>query len=210
MPPHDVYVEGFLGSGAVLRHKRPALLNYGVDRSRAAIDLAGSLRPGLNWQCYHGPFLKFLQSRAEACYLTPSALVYLDPPYLPETRKGGDLYDFEMTGAEHVELLRAVTSLDCMVMVSGYPSQLYDDALTGWRRIDYLATTRRGQVDECLWMNFPAPVALHDYSFLGGDYRERERIKRKKARWAAKFQAMDRQERLAVMDALTGAMEGDK
>jgi hypothetical protein len=35
------------------------------------------------------------------------------------------------------------------------------------------------------------------------DYRERERIKRKKARWAAKITKMDRQERLAIMDVLT-------
>jgi hypothetical protein len=31
MPPHDVYVEPFLGSGAVMRLKRPAALNIGLD-----------------------------------------------------------------------------------------------------------------------------------------------------------------------------------
>lgn len=52
-------------------------------------------------------------------------------------------------------------------------------------------------------MNFKPPVALHDYRFLGENYRERERIKRKKGRWAAKIAKMDRQERLAIMDVLT-------
>jgi hypothetical protein len=31
--------------------------------------------------------------------------------------------------------------------------------------------------------NFPEPVALHDYRYLGEDFRQRERIKRKKQRW---------------------------
>ena len=31
MPPHEVYIEPFLGGGAIMRHKRPALLNIGID-----------------------------------------------------------------------------------------------------------------------------------------------------------------------------------
>ena len=31
MPPHDVYVEPFLGGAAVMRMKRPASLNIGID-----------------------------------------------------------------------------------------------------------------------------------------------------------------------------------
>lgn len=42
MPPHEVYIEPFLGSGAVLAHKRPALVNIGIDLDQAALDLAGS------------------------------------------------------------------------------------------------------------------------------------------------------------------------
>lgn len=37
-------------------------------------------------------------------------------------------------------------------------------------------------------MNFPSPVALHEYSHLGDNYRQRERIKRKKAHRAAKIE----------------------
>lgn len=36
MPPHRVYVEPFLGSGAILRYKKPAEVNIGFDRSKAA------------------------------------------------------------------------------------------------------------------------------------------------------------------------------
>ncbi len=39
MPPHKTYIEPFLGSGAVMRIKRPALVNIGVDRDARALSL---------------------------------------------------------------------------------------------------------------------------------------------------------------------------
>lgn len=90
-----------------------------------------------------------------------------------------------------------------LILPNPYRSALYDDRLSGFHRVDYIAQTRRGMVPESLWMNFPHLSPLHDYSHLGGNYRERERIKRKKARWAAKIEGMGRQERLAIMDVLT-------
>ena len=38
MPPHQVYLEPFLGGGAILRLKRPAALNIGVDLDKQVID----------------------------------------------------------------------------------------------------------------------------------------------------------------------------
>ena len=40
MPPHQIYIEPFLGGGAIMRLKRPAQLNIGIDRDRAAIEKA--------------------------------------------------------------------------------------------------------------------------------------------------------------------------
>src|SRR5919198_2325026 len=37
MPPHEVYIEPFLGSGAILRLKRPARVNIGIDADPQAI-----------------------------------------------------------------------------------------------------------------------------------------------------------------------------
>jgi DNA adenine methylase len=86
-------------------------------------------------------------------------LHYVDPPYVPETRdKGGD-YAHEMTAAEHSELLDFLDDLKGMVMLSGYPCALYDDRLSGWRRIarKALADGARERT-EILWMN-PAAAA---------------------------------------------------
>jgi hypothetical protein len=46
----------------------------------------------------------------------------------------GDDYAHEMTDADHFELLAFLQSLKGMVVLSGYPHPLYDEALAGWRR----------------------------------------------------------------------------
>ena len=217
MPPHATYIEMFLGSGAVLRNKRPAERNIGIDRSPDALSTCLSLaghRPSDEFRLLEGCALEMLPSLglmvADSVFIKqPDTLVYADPPYMMDTRKSGDIYDRELSDADHERLLDILTCARCMVMISGYRSPLYDAALSRFTRIDYMANTRRGMVPESLWMNFPPPVTLHDYSHLGDDFRERERIKRKKARWAAKFRTMPRAERLAIMDALT-AVEDNK
>lgn len=37
MPPHDVYIEAFLGAGAIMRRKRPAGLNIGIEADAGVI-----------------------------------------------------------------------------------------------------------------------------------------------------------------------------
>lgn len=89
-------------------------------------------------------------------------LLYVDPPYLGSTRSSGR-YLCEMTGAaEHQELLDALTSLPpggATVMLSGYPSELYDDALDGWDRVEIPTHTGQGGTwdarTEVVWCNRP-------------------------------------------------------
>ena len=89
-----------------------------------------------------------------------------------------------------------------MVMISGYYSQMYASALKSWNAISYEAMTRGGPAVEWLWFNFPAPVALHDYRYLGANFRERERIKRQKARWTARLLRMPPLQRQALLAAI--------
>lgn len=60
---------------------------------------------------------------------------------------------------------------------------------------------------EYLWMNYSEPTALHDYRYLGNDYRERENIKRKQKRWRARWQSMNRLERQAILAELQSCIE---
>ena len=52
-------------------------------------------------------------------------------------------------------------------------------------------------------MNFPAPFELHDYQFLGSNFRERERIKRKVTRWKDRLIHMEPLEKHAIMVAIS-------
>ncbi|GGD87948.1 DNA methyltransferase [Aureimonas endophytica] len=82
-------------------------------------------------------------------------LHYCDPPYVPATRMAPDKgYRHEMTVQAHVELLEVLRSLRGYVVLSGYPSTLYDDTLVGWTRIDRSATDGGGnRRTESVWMN---------------------------------------------------------
>lgn len=198
-PPHRLYVEPFLGSGAIMRLKRPAIANIAIDADAAAIAAfpAGTV-PGLS--LINGDALAWLSSAD----LPRDALIYLDPPYLMTTRSSQrKIYNVEFSDTgQHKALLEIIIRMPCMVAISGYYSDLYADLLQGWRSIHFQAMTHSGPATEWLWMNYPAPVELHDYRYLGSDYRERERIKRKKQRWSKRLELMDPLERLAVMAAI--------
>jgi DNA adenine methylase len=96
-------------------------------------------------------------------------LHYVDPPYLPETRSLKNPYDLtyagmyahEMTAEDHACLLDHLKGLQGMVILSGYPAPLYDEALPGWRRIEREAHAD-GARDrtEVIWMNPQACAAL--------------------------------------------------
>lgn len=96
----------------------------------------------------------------------PETLHYADPPYLHETRSQGHNpetrgYAHEMTDDDHRRMLELLRSLRGMVVLSGYPSALYDDALPGWRRVSRAAHAD-GARDrtEVLWLNPQACARL--------------------------------------------------
>jgi DNA adenine methylase len=65
----------------------------------------------------------------------PSTLFYCDPPYLHDTRAATRAYGpHEMTEDDHRQLLDTLRACRGKVMLSGYPSGLYDTALAGWNR----------------------------------------------------------------------------
>lgn len=131
--------------------------------------------------------------------------VYADPPYLMETRKQQRrLYRYEMDESSHGWLLEILCRIRCNVMISGYYSEMYAKALTGWHTTTFETITRGGgPATEWVWMNYPPPVALHDYRYLGDGFRERERIKRKKRRWVEKLRKMDTLEKQAILAAIS-------
>ncbi len=199
-PPHDLYIESHLGGGALMRRKAPALRSIGIDRDRRALDGFTCAYPvELIHGCAHANLAEFP--------FLGSELVYCDPPYLRATRRSERRYRHDYTDADHVELLELLKGLPCQVMVSGHPSALYDDLLQDWRRVAVQVTTQAQVRTEVVWFNF-APGRLHGAGHAGRNHTDRQRIKRKAARWAAKYRKMPPGERLAVVAAIMAVEAG--
>ena len=86
----------------------------------------------------------------------PDVLIYCDPPYVLSSRKSGRRqYAHEMTDQDHEKLLAALKDHRGPVLISGYPSSLYDWELRDWNRETVTGRDQLGQRrQEILWMNF--------------------------------------------------------
>ena len=201
IPPHEVYIEPFAGSAAIARMKAPSRETIVMDIDPAVTrKLRERALPG--WNVFTGDAVLLLRDYG----WTGKEFVYCDPPYLLDTRRTKRaLYRHEfMSVEEHKQLLTLLQAIPTAVMVSGYPNALYDGVLSRWRRTTYTAMTRGGtRATECLWMNYPEPVALHDYRYIGRSFRERERIKRRQARWKRRLEELPPLERAALLLAIT-------
>jgi len=194
MPPHDTYIETHLGGGAIMKRKPPARHNIGIDLDPQAL---------ADFQCDHfvqqvnGCAHQFLAAYDYRGY----ELVYSDPPYLHHTRTSAHRYRYDYEEADHIALLALLKTLPCNVILSGYPSALYDDLLAGWRTTELQVMNQGGVRTEKLWCNF-AIDRVHWASLAGKNFTDRQRIKRKAANWGKNYQALPRAERLAVLAAM--------
>jgi DNA adenine methylase len=132
----------------------------------------------LQVQIEHDDFRKIIPR-----YDTPETLFYVDPPYMPDTRRAGG-YKHEMTAEDHEDLLKLLLGVRGKVVLSGYNNELYSsylDSREDWRRVDYktvcYATIRsrnsglqgKGMAllkqsrTESVWMNYK--TQYEDFSF---------------------------------------------
>ena len=206
IPPHDIYNELFLGNGAILRHKKLAQYSIGIDKDSEVIEA---------WKNNNIPGCHFINSDAISWlenFKVPAAIfkqmgfeifTYLDPPYPKSCRKNPqDLYRHEMTDADHIKLLNVTRSISSPILISSYPNEIYNEILKDWNTIEFKSTTRNGAAIEKLWFNYELPEKLHDYKYLGNDYRERERIKGIIFRNVSTFKRMPAAERNALIEQL--------
>lgn len=91
-----------------------------------------------------------------------NVLIYADPPYLLSTR-GGKQYRCEMNDRDHLELLEVLKAHRGYVILSGYPSEMYDRELRGWCKLYKKSYNQNSdQRTEVLWCNFNAAPTLFD------------------------------------------------
>ena len=86
-----------------------------------------------------------------------NVLIYADPPYLMSTRREKQ-YRYEMTEQDHLDLLEALSQHKGPVILSGYPSEMYNRELRGWSVVTQKAYNQNSdQRMEVLWCNFEIP-----------------------------------------------------
>lgn len=88
------------------------------------------------------------------------SLIYADCPYLHETRASTGEYLHEMSEGDHRKMLGVLLTLESKVILSGYPSAMYEQELDGWRVVDFDmanaaagGATKRRMTERC-WLNF--------------------------------------------------------
>jgi DNA adenine methylase len=206
IPPHRIYIEAFAGGANIYERKFPAVSSFLIERCpvqaevlRSTIVAAGDDRATvINDDAI---------SRLKYWPWGGDEFVYLDPPYVLSTRTKKAIYAYEMSDVDHRRLLTVLKAMsDCGVkfMLSGYRNAMYDDVAgkEGWRRVDFQAMTRGGLRTESVWMNYEAPAVIADYAYVGKDFRERERIKRKVNRWIRRLEQLPALERAALLSAM--------
>ena len=67
----------------------------------------------------------------------PENLIFIDPPYSHNTRTEGNNYDHEMMPEQHQHLLELANSTEAQVILTGYSSPMYEQALREpmWQRV---------------------------------------------------------------------------
>ncbi|MBP40192.1 MAG: hypothetical protein CL528_00310 [Aequorivita sp.] len=223
IPPHETLIIPFLGHCAITRSVKPAKKIIAHEKDRSVF---------LKWCQYYDPIwklytqleefshtsigvhpnkikiynscgIKYLEDANKTSYWEKGDLVYCDPPYLLETRTSGTRYEHEMTKEDHERFLNAVTKIDAPVLVSHYKNDMYDSHLKGWNTISFMSQTRNGKPRrETVYFNYEKPTELHDYSYFGNCYRERENNKKRAANIVAKFERMKPLEKNYYLNAL--------
>lgn len=101
-------------------------------------------------------------------YDSPTLLVYIDTPYMRDTRGPDNLYAHEMKSVEeHRKLAKVLNSVRGMVVLSGYDCPEFQEWYAGWEKHEFdvvCSMSGRGSVagrkdlpkprrTECVWLN---------------------------------------------------------
>ena len=149
-------VRSFMGFGSNSHNKATG---FRSNSNRSGTTPAHDWR---NWPGCFGAIVERLRGvcieNRDACEVmlahdSPKTLHYVDPPYVATTRDKGSDYRHEMTDEQHRKLADVLNELTGMVMVSGYPCELYDELYGDWKQIKRraLADGARERT-EVLWL----------------------------------------------------------
>jgi hypothetical protein len=198
-PKHDIYIEAFLGSAAILKKKVTAAINIGIDLDSS---LAKFYDAGHGFEFVNANSISFLKAAVPLLNMLHAAgqkvLCYCDPPYVISSRRSANvLYKKEMSDQDHIEFINAMVPAKFYVVISSYRSPLYDDILlpAGWNSKNFDTITHKGKATETIYYNFPSDLPKHEYTYVGNNFRERAAAKGRVFRNLSKINAMQLDEK---------------
>lgn len=106
-----------------------------------------------------------------ARYDAPSTLFYVDPPYVGTSRSRQNHYVHELSDDGHRQLADVLNNVQGMVVLSGYPSALYDELYRDWGTDETsVQTNGKAQRIEKLWIS-PRALELERLPLFKGIVR---------------------------------------
>lgn len=194
IPPHDMYFELFAGSAAIAQNLCASSFRLLIDRDiDQVLSLKKCMPPGtvilcadsIEWFKNSVDLINFLYDAGHGIFM------YLDPPYpISSRRNQREIYKYELSDHKHLDLLISCSIAKFPIAISTYKNAIYADELSEWNCIKFYNQTRKGKALEYLYFNYDIPSKLHDYSFLGDTFRNREALKRSTNNFVSKFNAM--------------------
>ena len=211
MPEHDVYIEPFCGCAVVASLKKIAMVD------NVLIDINPGIIDELKQHSFSKDFTLICDDSmaiidrliSDYVGLGKKVLIYLDPPYLPETRSSFSScqYSYELSMLDHSCLLSFMKDKllqfpkNLYFMISGYKSDMYMSILQSWNYFEFQTMSRGGIRTESLWTSFnPDDYVKHQYDYVGFTFTDRQRIKRKSSRWVSKFQKLSFDEQMVIFE----------
>jgi DNA adenine methylase len=220
IPCFDVFIEGCAGTAAISmilydqsRFSKLSSLNQNPTPTFLLYDLNEDVIDELkiitnNYIGFNlyalSYFFALRHVAAMSDYYRP--FVYLDPPYMKSTRRTpGNIYECDWNDSDHEIFLQDVLnhSKYSNIMISGYANPLYAAALSEWYMRSTQVMTRGGIATETIWMNYnPDTIKLATYAFLGTDFTDRQRIKKKINSLKTKLHSLPFHEKNAILSSL--------
>lgn len=87
-------------------------------------------------------------------YDKADVFMYLDPPYVHNTRLSTTRYEQEMTDEEHARLVARLLQCKCKWLLSGYDTPIYQLLTDKYGRHDYTQPGTKVDAVESLWRNY--------------------------------------------------------
>ena len=140
IPPHNVFIETHLGSGSVIKNKKPTLENIGIDIDPRVISTWQENNSNNHIKLINDDALKFLNNYK----FKGDELLYCDPPYPKQCRRKKYIYRYDYEESDHIQLLQTLIRLPCKIIISSYDNDLYNTFLSNWSKATFSSMTHTG------------------------------------------------------------------